>query len=70
MFKITRPWNWFLCLGKPSAATLAQRELEDAQRALLEAQSGREYAHAMCQYHEARVQRLRVYLQEVAHASA
>ena len=46
----------------PSAEQLALRELEDAKRRLLEAQSGREYADSMCKYHEARIKRLTTYL--------
>lgn len=46
----------------PSAQMLALRELEDARRKLLEAQSAREYANSMCQYHEARIKRLTNYL--------
>lgn len=45
-------------LGKVSPEELAARELDDARRALLEAQSGREYADSMCKYHEARIKRL------------
>ncbi len=44
---------------KPSAELIAQRELEDAKRELLQAQAGQEYAAAMVQYHEARITRLR-----------
>ena len=46
----------------PSAEVIALRELEDAKRQLLEAQSGREYADSMCKYHEARIKRLTAYL--------
>lgn len=46
----------------PSAEALALRELENAKRQLLEAQSGREYAESMCKYHEARIKRLTIYL--------
>ena len=46
----------------PSAEVLALRELEDAKRRLLEAQSAREYADSMCKYHEARIKRLTTYL--------
>ena len=46
----------------PSAETIALRELEEAKRQLLEAQSGREYADSMCKYHEARIKRLTAYL--------
>lgn len=44
---------------RPSAITLAQRELEDAQRQLLTAQSASEYAARMVQYHQDRVGRLK-----------
>lgn len=49
-------------LAAPSAETLALKELEEAKRKLLEAQSGREYANAMCAFHEARIKRLMNYL--------
>ncbi|WP_087746355.1 MULTISPECIES: hypothetical protein [unclassified Acidovorax] len=51
---------------KPSARTLAQVELEEAQRQLLLAQSSAEYAAAMAQYHQERITRLRAMLNEVA----
>ena len=35
-----------------------QRELDQAHRSLLEALSAREYADAMCSYHQARIERL------------
>lgn len=43
---------------KPSAMSLAQAELEEAQRSLLVAQSAKDYATQMVVYHEARVSRL------------
>jgi hypothetical protein len=46
----------------PSAETLALRELEDAKRRLLEAQTAREYADSMCKYREAQIKRLTAYL--------
>jgi hypothetical protein len=46
----------------PSAETLALLELEDSKRGLLEAQTAREYADAMCKYREAQVKRLAAYL--------
>ena len=49
----------------PSAEVIAMKELEDAKRKLLEAQTGREYAHSMCMYHEARIKRLTAYLHDV-----
>ena len=42
----------------PTAAELAKKELEDAKRALLEAQSAFEYAGAMVDYHTKRLRRL------------
>lgn len=42
----------------PSAAELAARELADAQRELLAAQSAREYADAMVSFNQRRVTRL------------
>ena len=46
-----------LC-GNISHAELMQRELDQAHRSLLEAHSAREYADAMCAYHQARIERL------------
>lgn len=46
----------------PNAKDLAMRELEDARRALLDAQSSREYAESMVKYHESRIRRLSTYL--------
>lgn len=51
---------------KPSATQLAQRELEDAQRQLLAAQSGFDYAKNMVRYHQDRVARLKALLTEEA----
>lgn len=45
-------------LHKPSADVLARLELEDAKRALLEAQSGMEYAKAMVMYRTEQIERL------------
>ena len=49
----------------PSALEIAARELSSAERALLEAQSAKEYAEAMCTYHGDRIDRLRRYIKEV-----
>lgn len=54
------------CFGSLSRAELMQRELDQAHRSLLEAQSAREYADAMCVYHQARIERLSVALREAA----
>ena len=46
----------------PSAESLALRELEDAKRKLLDAQTSREYAESMCKFREAQIKRLTVYI--------
>jgi hypothetical protein len=46
----------------PSAEVLAIRALDEAKRSLLETQSAREYADAMCKYHDAKIKRLTAYL--------
>lgn len=51
-------------LAAPSAESLALRELEEARRSLLEAQSAAEYADAMATYHTARIERLCAFLTE------
>jgi hypothetical protein len=51
-----------------SPEELAARELDSARRALLEAQSAREYADAMVTYHRTRIERLRAVLKEADHA--
>lgn len=45
-----------------SPEVLAARELDEARRQLLVAESAAEYANAMCVYHEARIDRLQWYL--------
>lgn len=46
------------CFGALSHNERMQRELDQARTALLEALSAREYADAMCSYHQARIERL------------
>jgi len=46
----------------PSAEVIALRELEDAKRKLLEAQTSREYAESMCKFRESQIKRLTAYL--------
>lgn len=46
----------------PSAESLALRELEEAKRRLLEAQTNREYADSMCKFREAQIRRLTAYI--------
>lgn len=43
---------------KPSPEMMATQELEDARRALLEAQTGMEYAKAMVSYRTEQIERL------------
>jgi hypothetical protein len=47
----------------PSSKELIARELDQARRGLLEAQTGRDYANAMVIYHETRIDRLRAQLE-------
>jgi hypothetical protein len=49
----------------PSAEALALRELEDAKRKLLEAQTSREYADSMVKFREAQIKRLTTYIKGV-----
>lgn len=49
----------------PSAAILAQRELEDSRRQLLAAHSASEYYAAMVQVHRTRIARLTVTITEL-----
>lgn len=49
---------------KPSAKVIAQRELEEAQRQLLQAQTAAEYAARLAQYHTDRIRRLSAYIKE------
>lgn len=48
----------------PTALEMASKELAQAERSLLEAQSAREYADAMVTYHGDRIDRLRRYIRE------
>lgn len=48
----------------PDPAVIAQRELQEAKRSLLQAQSAHEYAESLARYHAARIQRLTQYLKE------
>ena len=55
--------EWLKTVYKiPSAEVLALRELEEAKRKLLDAQSGRDYAMSMCNYYETKIVRLTTYL--------
>ena len=55
--------EFFAGLFRPaSPEVLAARELDEARRQLLQAQSAEEYAHSMAAYHQARIARLERYL--------
>ena len=63
--------NWVKnAYATPSAESLALRELEEAKRSLLEAQSAREYADSMCKYREAQIKRLTAYLHKATEVDA
>lgn len=49
-------------LRKPSAAQLAQAELDEARRELLAAHGALDYTLAMVDYHQARITRLELML--------
>ena len=48
----------------PSAKEIAAKELESAQRKLLDALSAQEYARRMADYHSDRIKRLTAYLKD------
>ena len=50
---------------KQSLSQLVLSELEDARRAKLEAESGRDYAQSLVIYNDARIKRLLVRLDEL-----
>jgi hypothetical protein len=54
----------------PSPEELIARELDQARRGLLEAQTGRDYANAMVLYHETRIDRLRTQLELMTQEAA
>jgi hypothetical protein len=49
---------------RPSVKMLALKELEEAQRNLLEAQTGLDYAKNICNYNVERIKRLNKFLEE------
>jgi len=53
-------WRWVFRL--PTPLSLATAELEEAERALLLAQTGAEYAASTVTYNQARIARLRKYI--------
>lgn len=64
-------YNWVRNIyATPTAEAMALRELEDAKRRLLEAQTAREYADSMCKYREAQIKRLTTYLHKATEEQA
>jgi len=51
-------------LQPPTAIKLAEEELDQAQRELLKAHSAQEYAHHMANYHEERINRLALFINQ------
>ncbi len=64
MIRILNPFR------TPSEHELIARELDQARRGLLEAQTGRDYANAMVIYHESRIDRLRTKLEIMSQEAA
>lgn len=62
--RLTKLW------ARPSAEVLALKELEESKRSLLEAQTAREYAEAMCKYREAQIKRLTTFLHKATEENA
>ena len=56
--------TWMLLFQKPDRRTEAKLELEEAQLALLTAQTQMEYSRSMVGFQKARIKRLTKYLQE------
>lgn len=50
-------------MQKPSEFELVVREVNEAKRQRLAAQTGRDYAEAMVKYHDARIERLETYME-------
>lgn len=55
----------FSFLHVPTAEKIARRQLDEARRRLLEAQTSKEYAESMIRYYDSQVRRLTIYLREV-----
>ena len=56
--------NFLNPFRKPSPKELAQRELEEAQRQLLAAQSSADYARRIAEYNGDRIKRLTAFLKK------
>jgi hypothetical protein len=51
-------------LKPPTPEQMAEEELDQAKRELLKAQSAQEYAHHMANYHEERINRLALFINQ------
>jgi hypothetical protein len=58
--------NLFNAVRLPAPMQIAERELAEAQRQLLSAQSGAEYARRMVEYHQDRIKRLTAFVRKEA----
>lgn len=54
----------FSFLHVPTAEKIARRQLEEARRKLLDAQTSKEYAESMIRYYDSQVRRLTIYLKD------
>lgn len=61
--------NWRKVFRKITPAETAAHELGDAEMALLEAQTAKEYAASIIGYNEARIKRLRAFLASFSNAN-
>lgn len=57
---VNKCWRWAFRL--PTPLSLATAELEDAERELMVSQTGAEWANAKITYNQARITRLRKYI--------
>ena len=54
----------FPFLYVPTAEKIARRQLDEARRKLLDAQTSKEYAESMIRYYDSQVRRLTIYLKD------
>lgn len=59
---------WQVTFKLPTPFMLATTELEDAERALLTAQTAAEYATSIVGYNQARITRLRSYINKLTNS--
>lgn len=62
---MNNPFEALIALWRrPTPLMVATRELAEAELAKLEAQSGQEYAASLVSYHDARIKRLRKFMNQ------